>query len=95
MIQDIENIRSLSNSIGAAAFILRGLSEEDWKYLCADVGENLQGKTADALIDALGGLEYDTRKLASGLACVASRLARCAAGMQDEDPTDESETREK
>ncbi len=95
MIQDIENMRSLSDSIGAAASTLRGLFEEDWKHLCADASENLQGKAADALTGALGELEYDTRKLASGLACVASKLARCAAGMHDADPTDGSETREK
>ena len=95
MIQDIENMRSLSDSIGAAASTLRGLSEEDWKHLCADAGENLQGKATDALTGALSELEYDTRKLAAGLACVASRLARCAARMQDTDPTDESETRGK
>jgi len=95
MIQGIENMRSLSDSIGTAASTLRGLSEEDWKHLCADADENLQGKTADALIGTLGELEYDTRKLASGLACVASRLARYAAGMHDADPTNGSGTREK
>lgn len=82
---DSASVRRLARNVQNAAGTVRGLTGGDLRSAHNTVTENLRGKTADALTNALDDLGDDVSRLAATLDGIASELFAYAARLEEAD----------
>ena len=85
MIYDSARVRHLARSVQNAVGNIRGLSGSELRVARASVAENLRGKTADALTNALEDLDGDVSGLVATLDGIASELFAYARRLDEAD----------
>ena len=82
---DSARVRQLARNVQNAAGSIRGLTGGELRAARASVADNLRGRTADALTNALADLNGDVNGLVNALDGIASELYAYARRLDEAD----------
>lgn len=71
---DVQEIRRAAGQVESAANTLSDILSGDLSRIRGEIPTKLRGEAADALVDVITDIEYDTRTLTSGLEQVYKAL---------------------